>query len=256
MKIACIQYASSGRSKADNIAGMCEQIATVADSDLVVLPELWPTGYFQFDRYEDDAEPLDGSVVTAMREAAQKHDLHLCMGSFVERSNDGLHNTTVLISPDGNLLATYRKMHLFGYESREQQLLTAGNHIAVAETPWGSIGLATCYDLRFPELFRAMQARGASLFLVTSAWPEARLDAWQLFVRARAHENLAALIACNAAGVDGDTQLAGHSLVVNAMGQVVAQVDERAQTLVGDFDVSTIADVRANFPALQDRKLP
>jgi predicted amidohydrolase len=125
----------------------------------------------------------------------------------------------------------------------------------VTDTPWGICGFSTCYDLRFPELFRRMVDQGARLFLIASAWPLVRLEAWKLFNRARAHENLAFLISCNAAGFNDGKQYAGHSMIVDPLGQVVAQGGEQEELVSAEIDPGLVDTVRQDFSALDDRVL-
>ena len=152
---------------------------------------------------------------------------------------------------EGTLVHTYRKVHLFGYGSREQELLTPGDRVDGS----GTLALSTCYDLRFPELFRAQVDGGSQLFLVAAAWPLARLAHWQVLLRARALENQSFLLACNAAGRQGSVELAGRSAVVDPWGTVVAEAGAGPQTLVVDVDPDLAVRARKEFPALADRRL-
>jgi predicted amidohydrolase len=144
-------------------------------------------------------------------------------------------------------------MHLFGYQSLEKRLLTPGQEAIVVSTPWGMAGLSTCYDLRFPEFFRRMVDLGVEIFLVAAAWPLARLSAWTLFTRARALENLAFLFSCNCAGSDAGRQYAGHSALVDPLGNVIAEGDEGECFVSAEVDLSLVNRVRKDFPALEDR---
>ena len=146
---------------------------------------------------------------------------------------------------------TYRKVHLFGYGSREQELLTPGEHVGAH----GQLALSTCYDLRFPELFRIQVDDGSQLFLVAAAWPLARLEHWQLLLRARALENQSFVLACNAAGRQGEVELAGRSAVVDPWGTVLAEAGTGPQTLTLDVDPDVATRARKEFPALADRRL-
>jgi predicted amidohydrolase len=177
------------------------------------------------------------------------------MGSMIESDGGHLYNTSIFLNPKGDIAAHYRKIHLFGYQSKEAEILTPGEDVVVADSPWGSIGLSTCYDLRFPELFRRMVDRGAMLFLVASAWPHIRLEAWRLFNQCRAHENLAFLISCNCAGVNQNKKYAGHSMVVDPLGQVVAEGGEDEQFVTAEINPGLVDTVRKDFPALSDRVL-
>ncbi len=241
---------------ADRVASVCASVAACGDSDLVLLPELWATTYFAFDDYAATAEPLDGPTVSALSAAAAAAGVHLHGGSIVERDGDRLFNTSLLFGPDGALLGTYRKFHLFGYASREAALLTPGSAVGAVSTALGTVALSTCYDLRFPELYRLQVDGGAELFLVGAAWPAARLAHWQLLLRARALENQAFLAACGAAGRQGEVELSGRSAVVDPWGKVLAEAGGTAETLTVSLDLAEVAKARADFPALADRRLP
>jgi predicted amidohydrolase len=255
VRVTSIQLAIAERSKERALAIVLERLEQTRGSDLVLLPEIWATGYFSFPRYEAEAEAIDGPTMTALRTKAADLRCHLFAGSFVERDQGKLYNTSVLLDSRGEILARYRKIHLFGYGSEESRLLTRGDEVVVADCPWGKTGLSTCYDLRFPELYRKMVERGAVMFLVASAWPEARLDAWRLFNRARAHENLAFVISCNCAGTDSGRRYAGRSAVIDPLGRVVAEAGDDEQLLAAEIDPRLVETVRGEFPALRDRVL-
>lgn len=255
MKVASIQLEMGDRSKAENIETALARLEQTPAVDLILLPEIWPCGFFAFDRYAADSEPLEGPTVSTFRQKARERRCHMVMGSLVERDGEGLFNTTVLIGPGGEIIARYRKIHLFGYQSDETRLLTPGREVVVADTPWGRAGFSTCYDLRFPELFRLMVDRGAEIFFVPSAWPLARIEAWRLFNRARAHENLAFLVSCNCAGENLGKRYGGHSMVVDPWGKVLAEGGEHGETVTAEIDIREAARARAEFPALADRVL-
>jgi predicted amidohydrolase len=238
-------------TKADRVRRVGADVESLAGADLILLPEVWNVGYFDFEGYEAGAEPLDGPTITRLSDAARTAGAWVLAGSIVERNGDELFNTSVLLDRSGEIAATYRKIHLFGYGSRERALLARGQAVAVADTELGRIGLATCYDLRFPELFRAMADQGAELFGVVSAWPYPRVEAWTVLNRARALENQAWLISSNCAG---DTPpCCGRSMVVDPWGTTVAAAGDRPATLVADIDISMARTARDDFPALRDR---
>ena len=143
------------------------------------------------------AEPLHGTTLLRLAPWARKLEAHIMTGSFVERCGSQYYNTSALMDSRGILTGTYRKIHLFGYDSQERQLLTAGSQTSEVLTSYGVVGMATCYDLRFPEQFRRMVSRSAEMFLVCAAWPKARAEDWELLCRARALENQSFLLACN-----------------------------------------------------------
>jgi len=255
MRVTSVQLDIGNRPKFDNVSRAVALVEQSPASDLILLPEIWPCGYFSFARYRQESEPIDGPTIRAFQRIARKRRCHLLMGSFVENDADRLFNTTLLLDPEGEIAARYRKIHLFGYQSEERDILTPGTEVVVVDAPWGMSGFSTCYDLRFPELYRRMVDRGASFYLIPSAWPRARLDAWRLFNRARALENLCFLISCNSAGTNGGHRFAGHSMVVNPLGEVVAEAGENEEILTADLDPAMVARTRREFSALEDRVL-
>lgn len=257
MRVALIQLqVDLAEDRPARIARVCESIAARSDADLVVLPEIWPTGYFAFEQYASTAEPLGGPTVRALAEAARAAGVHLHGGSIVERGTDGaLYNTSLLFSPAGELVHAQRKFHVFGHQSREAELLRGGNEIGVHPSPFGGIGMTTCYDLRFPELYRMLVDKGAQILIVPAAWPTARLGHWRLLTRAHAVENQCFLLACNTAGTQNGVALGGHSAVVDPWGEVLAEAGPGEQILTADIDCGQVAQVRAAFPALKDRRL-
>jgi predicted amidohydrolase len=258
MRISAVQLRVSGDQRAaDRLAAVRQSVADEAarGADLVVLPEMWPVGYFAFDDYAGAGEPLDGPLGCALSEAAAAAGVYLAAGSMVERDGDKLCNTTLLYDRAGTLTASYRKIHLFGYGSKEQQILTPGTDVVVTTIDGMAVGLSTCYDLRFPELYRRMVDAGAELFVVVAGWPFPRVDAWRCLARARAIENQAALVGCNAAGSQGGSTFAGASVAFNAWGTPLGELDDRPGVLRVDIDAESIRAARADFPALADRRL-
>ena len=257
MRIASIQLAiSDEESKEARVERAMNLVAGCTGADLVLLPEIWNTGYFSFDRYRDEAEPLDGPTVSAVAAQARELGAWVHAGSFVERTAEGTYtNTSVLLDREGRPVVTYRKMHLFGFQSDEAKVLTPGTAVVTASTEFGRIGLATCYDLRFPELFRRMVDQGAEIFLVCSAWPYPRLEHWTILNRVRALENQAFLISSNCAGTTRGEQFCGHSLVVDPWGTPVAAAGDEETVVWADIDPGMARQVREIFPPLRDRVL-
>jgi len=227
----------------------------VHDADLVLLPELWQTGFCSFDRYAEAAEPIDGKTASAMAQAARDLEAYVLAGSIVEREHDKLYNTSLLFAPTGELVGRYRKIHLFRFQSREAEILTPGTEIVVVPTELARLGMSTCYDLRFPELYRRQLDQGAEVFLVSAAWPYPRLDDWALLVRARALENLCFLIAANCSGENAGCTFIGRSCVVDPWGQVIAGAGDSEAVIRAEIDLATVSRRRSTFPAVDDRVL-
>ncbi|GAA5210068.1 carbon-nitrogen family hydrolase [Streptomyces thinghirensis] len=227
-----------------------------AGADLVVLPELWTTGAFAFEEFGSQAEPLEGPTYEAMAKAASDAGVWLHAGSVPERGSDGqLYNTSLVISPSGDLAASYRKIHRFGFDKGEAVLMGAGREPVTVRLPETTLGVATCYDLRFPELFRSLVDAGAETLVVPAGWPERRRSHWTLLAQARAVENQAFVLACGTAGTHAGVPQAGHSIVVDPWGEVLAEAGADEEVLTVEFDPAKVARTREQFPALKDRVL-
>ena len=227
-----------------------------AGADLVVLPELWTTGAFAYEGFGTEAEPLEGPTYEAMAKAASDAGVWLHAGSVPERDPDGpLYNTSLVFSPSGDLAAAYRKIHRFGFDKGEAVLMGAGRDLVTVRLPDTTLGLATCYDLRFPELFRGLVDAGAETLVIPAGWPERRRAHWTLLAQARAVENQAYVLACGTAGTHAGVPQAGHSIVVDPWGEVLAQAGPGEEVLTVEFDPGRVAVTRDQFPALKDRVL-
>lgn len=227
-------------------------------ADLVVLPELWSTCAFDLPAARDGAQPIDGSLTTSLSALAAELGIWIHGGSLAELVDEQTrHNTCTLFDPQGSLISTYRKIHLFGFAEGERTVMSGGEQLVVVDTPLGSTGLATCYDLRFPELFRALTDAGATAFLVSSGWPLSRIEHWDVLTRARAIEDQAWVIACNEVGTQGaeGIVLGGHSVVVDPRGVVIAQAGESEEILYAEIDADEPGRWRAAFPALADIRI-
>ncbi|MFI1964361.1 carbon-nitrogen family hydrolase [Streptomyces pathocidini] len=244
-------------SVADRRVRVAELVRAQSGSDLVVLPELWPTGAFAYEEFEANAESAaDGPTAEAMAAAARGAGVWLHAGSVVERAEDGtLYNTALVFGPDGGLRRTYRKIHRFGFDQGEAVMMGGGQEVATVRLPDAVAGLATCYDLRFPELFRRLTDEGAGLFVICAGWPARRREHWTLLTRARAVENQAYVLACCSTGTHGGVPQAGHSLVVDPWGEVRGEAGDGEQILTVDLDPAKIAKTREDFPVLRDRVL-
>jgi predicted amidohydrolase len=267
VRVALAQTTSSD-DVAANLAAARELVEEAASrgAELIALPE-----NFAYLRREGApipcAQPLEGEIVTSLRTWARKLRVRLLGGSFPESlANDArVFNTSVLVGPGGEIEAVYRKIHLFdvdlsasgGGVYRESAFVAPGKEVVVAQTPDAVIGLSICYDLRFPELYRALAARGAQILMVPSAFtPQTGKDHWEVLLRARAIENQAFVLAPAQCGRHSETRAShGRSLIVDPWGLVLAQGADRPGIVVADCDLSELARVRASLPALEHRRL-
>jgi predicted amidohydrolase len=235
-------------------------------AELAALPE-----NFAFLRREGQRNPhaqaLDGPIVGAVRSWARELGLWILAGSFPEAvpGDERFHNTSVLVSSRGELAAVYRKIHLFdvdltargGEAWRESSQVAPGSEVVVADTPFGALGLSVCYDLRFPELYRELSARGAAFLAVPSAFtPQTGKDHWEVLLRARAIENQAFVLAPAQAGRHSPERSShGRSMVVDPWGVVLAQAADRPGVVLADCPLEDMDRVRGALPALRHRRL-
>ncbi len=236
-------------SRVDRVMDLLDQLA--GKTDVVLLPELWNAGAFNLDTCREIAQSIDGRLPTALSAKARQHRMWIHGGSFTERDGDHLFNTSVVFNDSGDLVAKYRKVHVFTY-AREQDTMTPGEEYVVVETPLGLTGLATCYDARFPEMFRAMREAGAQAFLIPSGWPTKRIGQWNALLPARAVENQAWVIANNQVGQQGSHVLGGNSAVIDPMGMVRALAADTEEIFTVDIDSELANEWRSEFPAAND----
>ncbi|WP_336002551.1 nitrilase-related carbon-nitrogen hydrolase [Halorientalis halophila] len=269
MRVALAQLEIEAGEVTDNVDRAVAAVERAADAgaDLVALPELFTVGFFSFDLYAREAEPVGGETHQRLAAAAREHGVGVLAGTIVEDleataaqtdlsvpSPEGLANTAVFFDRDGERRAVYRKHHLFGYESAESDLLVPGGRVPVVDFEGFSVGITTCYDLRFPELYRDLVDDGATLVLVPSAWPYPRVEHWELLPRARAVENLTYVATINGSGAFEDASLLGRSTVYDPWGTVLASSDDDPALVTADLDPGKVDAVRAEFPALSDRR--
>ena len=256
-RVALLQIdVSDSEPSAVRVSRVLELIAAQKGKcDLAILPELWNIGAFNYPELDKSGQTRDGELVTALQAAAKSADIWLHGGSFVEQLADGgMANTALVINPAGEVVQFYRKIHLYGFDKGEAVTMTRGTEVInVADTPLGNTGLAICYDLRFPELFRSQADKGVETILITSGWPTPRINHWRVLLQARAIENQAWVIACNEVGPNGDVILGGHSMVVSPRGEIIAEAGEAEEVLYADIDLSEVEKFRAEHPFQRDR---
>jgi len=269
MRLALAQIQVEGAAVEDNLSRAVDAIAAAAadGAGLVALPEVFTVGYFAFDAYARNAESLAGESLTRVAAAAAEYDIGVLAGSIVEDlaataaetdvatpADEGLANTSVLFDSDGERRAIYRKHHLFGYDSAESDLLVPGETLSTADVAGVTVGMTTCYDLRFPELYRALAERGAELVLVPSAWPYPRVEHWHLLARTRAVENQYYVATANGSGSFDDATLLGRSTVHDPWGTGLASTHDEPALVTAEVDPGRVEQVREEFPAWRDRR--
>jgi predicted amidohydrolase len=263
LRVAAVQLNSTGDKEA-NLASAARLVRDAANDGarLVALPEKWNllAGGAEM---AAGAEPLDGPSLEAARRWAAELDIHLLAGSIAERGEEPgrAFNTSVLIGPDGEDLATYRKIHLFDVEAggvtyRESEHEDAGSEIVDAAAGELGVGLTICYDLRFPELYRILALRGARLITVPSAFTLATgRDHWEVLLRARAIENQVFVLAPNQVGeAPPHYSSFGRSAIVDPWGVVLATAPDGECFVAAELDLAAQDRVRTSLPSLTHRR--
>ena len=264
MRVAAVQLTSTADFDANLASADRLTRAAAADgAQLVVLPEKW-SAIGRGDALVAGAQAIDGPAITWARAAARELGIDLVAGSFSERiaSEQRLRNTSVHIAPDGELRATYRKVHMFdvvveGTVYHESEHEEPGEELVVSATAGGvELGLSICYDVRFPELYRILAIRGARVFAVPAAFtvPTTR-DHWEILLRARAIEDQAFVVAANQIGEhEPGLRSGGRSMIVDPWGIVLAHAPDRECHIVADLDLEAQARIRRDLPALANRR--
>lgn len=251
MQIAAVQFDVAWESRQANFRRVRELIdaADVQPGGLIVLCEMFATGYTM--NVAAAAEDPDGPTRQFATELATRTETCVVAG-VVCRAGDGRGlNQAIAVEPGGRLLARYAKMHPFGFAG-ETDHYAAGWEVVTFN--WGGLTVcpAICYDLRFPELFRAGARRGADLFVVPANWPAARRDHWRTLLRARAIENQAYVVGVNRCGADPNVSYAGESMIIGPRGEILADAGPDEGVIRANADVEALAAWRQEFPALRD----
>lgn len=269
MRVAALQVTASSDFPSNlQAASSLSAEAAAQGADLIVLPEYFACAGTPA-VMRSGAEPLDGPTNAWASATAQRYGVSLVAGSFPERHQDGrITNTSCLFAPDGSLVATYRKIHLFdmalgGVPYAESDTIAPGDTIVTAPLipdalKAARLGLSVCYDLRFPELFRILALDGATIIVVPAAFTATTGPAhWELLLRARAVENAVFVIGAGQVGAlpPGMPRCHGHSMIVDPWGTILAQRSEPSPGVVhAELDLTEVARVRAELPVLANRR--
>ena len=264
MIAAAVQLTSTAdRERNLETADRLTRAAAAAGASLVVLPEKWSVlGTPQ--QVVAGAEPFDGPALTWARAIARELGIDLVAGSIAERvpGQDKGSNTSVHIGPDGDVRATYRKMHMFDVEVggrtyRESDTEQPGDEIVLSATADGTeLGLTVCYDLRFPELFRILAVRGARVLTVPAAFTlTTTREHWEVLLRARAIEDQCFVVAANQIGEHAPgIRSGGRSMIVDPWGVVLAQAPDTETFITAELDFERLEEIRRSVPSLANRR--
>ncbi len=257
MKIVAAQIACTLGDSSANLAKI-QEFATrahEAGAELIVFPEMADTGY-AMRVIRETAEPWNKGAVPELQKIARKLSLTVISG-VSERTADSIHNSQVVIDPDGAIVAKYRKAHLFAPAPiEEDKCCTAGNELVTHAIGPLRFGLGICYDLRFPEFHRALAVEGkANVLVISSAWPFPRVEHLRILATARAIENQSYVIVANRVGTDDGVQFCGSSVVIDPSGIVVAAASsEKEDLLLAEVSPGAIEKVRSGMTVFAHRR--
>ncbi|MEH7096235.1 carbon-nitrogen family hydrolase [Neobacillus vireti] len=254
LKVSCIQMDIAFGDPEKNYQAAANLIEKAMEShpDIIVLPELWTTGY-DLTRLAEIADLKAQQTIAFLQAAAKKHQVHFVGGSVANRVEKGVKNTLLIITKDGTVTHQYDKLHLFKLMD-EHLYLKPGAEKGLFQVDGQLFAGVICYDIRFPEWIRAHTSEGAKALFVVAEWPAARLEHWRALLIARAIENQCYVIACNRSGSDPNNQFAGHSLIINPWGEVLAEAAEKEEVLTAEIDLDQVLEIRKLIPIFEDRK--
>lgn len=253
LRVAAIQFTVVQGDVATNSAYACHAIeeAAQAGAQLIVLPEMWSTG-FAYGKLPELAAAETPRVVKELCELSARHSL-VIIGSQPIAVDDGRVANAVHVIDRGQVIAVYTKLHLFSLLG-EDRYFQAGNDWCVVDTSLGRVGTIICYDLRFPELCRRLTLAGAQVICIPAQWPKPRQEHWRTLLRARAIENQLYIVACNVCGRVGKLDFFGMSMVINHQGEVLAEAGEEPMIIAAELDWEPMETWRKQIPCLQDRR--
>jgi len=258
MRLTLIQMNSRTASRDENVERACAFVDEAArqNPDIVVLPEFFNTEYFpQYRdyRYMDYAEADDGFTQTRIKEKARQHGFHI-VSTIFEIARPGLnYDTAMLISPQGEIVGKYRKVHPAAYLSLEKIYFRGGSSFPVFRVGDWTVGFSTCYDNLFPESCRCLMLHGAELIIAPYATPVS--DPWENFLTTRALENGVFLAPCNHVGKEGDWVMSGKSMIIDPLGKILVQASGTEEQLItADIDREAVIRARQRFLLSRDRR--
>jgi len=251
MRVSLVQMDIAFGDRQANITKVRSLLEKASAADVILLPELWSTGY-DLTRAKELAERETGPTVLFMQELAKTNKAYVG-GSILRAHPSGVYNTFVLVSPQGSTLAMYDKAHLFRL-MQEDVYLSPGQQLTYVPTDLGTAGLAVCYDLRFPEIFRYYADVPVDFTCLVAEWPLPRIEHWRTLIRARAIENQCFMFACNRVGQDLSNTFFGHSMVVDPWGEIILEADDTEGVYSAKIDLNSISASRARIPVLTDRR--
>ncbi|WP_456271079.1 carbon-nitrogen family hydrolase [Bacillus sp. AK031] len=256
LRIACMQIDIEFGDPEKNRQTVKEEFHNLfqreKDLDVVVLPELWTTGY-DLTRLDEISDKEGTKSKEFLSNLAKKYSTNIVGGSVAKKSGGSVTNTLYSFARSGELLGEYSKVHLFKLMD-EHHYLSAGSSSGAVTIEGVPSAAFICYDIRFPEWMRTHTAGGAEVLYVVAEWPLARVNHWRTLLLARAIENQCYIVACNRCGSDPNNEFAGHSMIISPWGEILAEAGEGREVITADIDLTKVKEVRKQIPIFQDRR--
>ena len=255
MKVTCLQMNMQLGCPEENFSHAEQLIldAMKADPDILVMPETWNTGFFPKENLAKFSCKDGDTVKDRIGILAQKYHVNIVAGSVSNIRGNAIYNTAMIFDRAGTCIATYDKTHLFT-PMGEDQIYTPGDHLCTFVLDGMKCGTIICYDLRFPELTRALALEGIDMLFVVAQWPKERIVHLRSLTVARAIENQIFVVCCNSCGTAGETVYGGNSSVIDPLGVTVSLAGDTEEVLAAECDRKILADIRACIPVFRDRR--
>ncbi|MRX73309.1 carbon-nitrogen family hydrolase [Bacillus lacus] len=253
-KITCLQFDIAFGKPEENFTKALQLIREAAEDkpDIIVLPELWTTGY-DLKRLDEIADEDGRETASFLAELARKHSVSIVGGSVAKRTGNEVRNTLLAVSPEDGIIHEYSKLHLFRLMNEDHYLAPGSEKSLFTLKGVKSAGLI-CYDIRFPEWIRTHTTRGAQVLFIVAEWPLARLEHWRTLLLARAIENQCFVVACNRSGSDPSNEFAGHSMIIDPWGEILAEAGKTEQSISASIQLDKVTEVRSQIPIFEDRR--
>lgn len=255
MKVTCIQMDMHFGRPEENFqkASALIDSAMAEQPDVLVLPELWTTGFFPKENLSALSDRNGERVKDVIGSLAKKHRVNIVAGSVAETQGEKVYNTCYVFNRKGDCIAQYRKTHLFS-PMGEDQAFAAGDDLCTFTLDGVPCGVIICYDVRFPELSRSLTLKGIDCLFMVAQWPIQRIGHLQTLCSARAIENQVFFICCNSCGKADGTDYGGHSAIIDPLGKILAQASTEETAISAHLDLTALSDIRNSINVFADRR--
>lgn len=253
MKVTLIQLDSIFENTYRNFSKVEELLSKIKNTDVVVFPETWNTGFFPKNNIKDFADKNGKKTKEIFSKFCLENNINAIAGSILNNKEDRIYNTSYIFNKEGQIIGEYDKIHLFS-PAGEDNYFFSGNKLTTFKIDNILCGIVICYDIRFLELIRSLALKKIKILFVVAQWPNVRIEHWELINRVRAIENQMFVVAVNGCGKAEDVKNGGHSLVIDPWGKILLSLGEKEEIKSIDLDLSVVDDIRQRINIYNDRK--